>query len=364
METYTAIAQTIRQIEDEDFAAVDISFMFGMDLVRTLFPLNRIHASHDRSYFGMLKYQNIIRNENSRYLDNVSYRRFWQELQKGGKTPLPALIMNTACTNGKRGIFCSVNTDEFHTIFPYAMNLSDQKDHLGNDASIPFYQAVSTTNRFPVLSPVAKIKGMGHFIDAGAIDNSGILGCWDLYLYLYDRGVLKNKTIVFVDIDNSKATYAEHLLETFCKSHAEDAYILDEHEKTSLGANLETGLNLNKIPGYLDDFMANYTAKKKHLNYKKIVLPHKISIEDIEAVIDGEILDTRNGKFREKLIAYLKIHNANISKHIKEKTWSFTNWECYEPVLCRQLSRSNMQYFDRIRSSRYTKVQEVYPFLK
>ena len=359
-----AIANTISEIQDEDFASVDISLMFGLDLFRALYPLNQFHSSHDRSYFGMLKYQNIIRHENSNFLDNVSYRRFWQELQKGGKSPLPALIMNTASTNGRRGIFCSINTDEFHTIFPYAMNLSDQKDHLGNDASIPFYQAVSTTNRFPVFSPVAKIKGMGHFIDAGAIDNSGILGCWDLYLYLYDRGVLKNKTVVFIDIDNSKSTYAEHLLETFCRTHKELAYILDEHEKTSLGANLETGLNLNKIPGYLDDFMTNYTAKKKHLNYKKIVLPHKISIEDIESVIDGEILDTRNGKFREILIDYLKKHNANIKNHIREKTGSMDSWECYEPVLCRQLSRSNIEYFNRIRSSRYTKIKDVYPFLR
>ncbi|MCH2225750.1 MAG: hypothetical protein MK066_13350, partial [Crocinitomicaceae bacterium] len=62
---------------------------------------------------------------------------------------------------------------------------------MGNEASIPFYQAVSTTNRFPIFSPVAKIKGAGHFIDAGAIDNSGILGCWDMYLFLRDRGVLE-----------------------------------------------------------------------------------------------------------------------------------------------------------------------------
>lgn len=358
------MSRTIRRIQDENYASVDISMLFGVDLIRTIYPLNQINASHDRSYYAMLKYQRAIRDDKSKFLDNVSYRRYWQELQKDGKTPLPALIMNTAATSGKRGIFCTINTDEFHSIFPYSINLSDQIDHLGNDASIPFYQAVSTTNRFPVFSPVVKIKGKGHFIDAGAIDNSGILGCWDLYLYLYDRNVLKGKTVVFIDIDNSKASYAEHVLETFCNSHKTHSYILDEHEKMSLAANLETGLSLNKIPGYLDDFMTNYTAKKRHLNYKKIVLPHKISIEDIEAVIDGEIVDTQNGVFRKKLIAYLDEHNAEIGRQIREKWRVFDNWQCYEPVLCRQMSRSNIRYFERIISSRLTKMWDIYPFLK
>lgn len=359
-----AIERTISQIQDEDFAAGDISLMFGVDLIRAIYPLNQLHSSHDRSYYGMIKYQNLVSDSETNYLDKKSYRSFWKKLQTNGKPSLPAMIMNTASTNGRRGIFCSINTDEFHEIFPYAMNLSDLKDPYGNDASVPFYQAVSTTNRFPVFSPIAKIKGKGHFTDAGAIDNSGILGCWDLYLYLYGRNVLSGKTVVFIDISNSKSTYAEHVLETFCKENPELEFSLDEHEKTSYGANLQTGLNLNKIPGYLNEFMTNYTAKSTHLNYKRIVLPHKISIDDIEAVIDGGILDVKNGKFREKLIDYLKKHNAKINNHIGEKTGVFTNWKCYEPVLCRQLSRSNIEFFNRIRSIRYTKMQEIYPFLK
>jgi hypothetical protein len=359
-----AIAQTIRKIEDEDFASSDISLMFGLDLIRGLYPLNKLHVSHDRSYYGMMNYQKIVSPTDTKALDVTSYRHFWKQLQKKGKLPLPAMIMNTASTNGKRGIFCSINTNEFHTIFPYAINLCDLRDDDGNDASVPFYQAVSTTNRFPVFSPIAKIKGKGHFTDAGAIDNSGILGCWDLYLYLYGRGVLDEKVVVFVDISNSKSIYAEHLLQMFCEENPKLKYVLDEHEKTSFGANLQTGLNLNKIPGYLNEFLTNYTVNRKHLNYKRIVLPHKISIEDIEAVIDGDILDMKNGIFREKLIDFLTTHNTRINNHLQEKTGVFDKWECYEPVLCRQLSHSNIEFFDRILTSPFSKMQDVYPYLK
>lgn len=232
----------------------------------------------------------------------------------------------------------------------------------GKDGTVSFMQAVSTTNRFPIFSPVAKIKGSGHFIDAGAIDNSGILGCWDLYLYLFDRGALKGKTIVFVDIDNSKSGYAELLFDQFLKETKRDDYLIDENEKSGLGANLQTGLSLNKIPGYLNDFLCNYTSKQDFMEFKRIVLPHKVSISDIEGIIDGCVINFPGGDFREELISFLDKHNAQIIKSTEGKKGFFEDWECYEPVLSRQLSLSNITYFDRIISSKYTRMGEVVSF--
>lgn len=351
------------EIKYDNYASVDISMLFGLDLARIFYPLNKISPSNDRSYYGMLMYQRNLGEKGKKMLETTSYRRYWKELGKTNQ-PLPALIMNTASTNGKRGIFCSINTPMFDSIFPYAQNLSDLKMTNGKDGSVSFLQAVSTTNRFPIFSPVAKIKGSGHFIDAGAIDNSGILGCWDLYLFLFDRKVLKNKIIVFVDIDNSKSGYAEALLDQFLsESHRHD-YLIDENEKSSIGANLQTGLSLNKIPGYLNDFLCNYTSKQKHLEYKRIVLPHKVSIADIESVIDGAFLNFPGGTFREDLEKFLDKHNAQISSFTEGKKGFFEDWDCYEPVLSRQLSASNITYFDRILSSNFTKIGEVNAFFR
>jgi hypothetical protein len=272
--------------------------------------------------------------------------------------------MNTASTSGKRGIFCSINAEMFDSIFPYSQNLSDLKMENGKDGSISFMQAVSTTNRFPIFSPIAKIKGSGHFVDAGAIDNSGILGCWDLYLYLFDRGILKDKTIVFVDIDNSKSGYAEMLLDQFLEETHRTDFLIDENEKSSISANIQTGLSLNKIPGYLNDFLCNYTSKQDHLEYKRIVLPHKVSISDIESVIDGAFCNFPDGDFRQKLIAFLDEHNAQILKSTEGKKGFFEDWDCYEPVLSRQLSASNITYFDRIIKSNLTKIGEVKSFFE
>ncbi|MFK7786757.1 MAG: hypothetical protein AB8B56_16680 [Crocinitomicaceae bacterium] len=355
------MSEVIHKIRYDNYASVDISLLFGVDMARVFYPFNQLSPSKDRSYYGMLKYQRNMKEDGSRSLKATSYRKYWKELQTEER-PLPALIMNTASTNGKRGIFCSINTSKFDSIFPYAQNLSDLKMEDGRPGSVSFLQAVSTTNRFPVFSPVAKIKGSGHFIDAGAIDNSGILGCWDLYLYLFDRGVLKGKTIVFVDIDNSKSSYAELLFDQFLKETKRNDYLIDENEKSSIGANLQTGLSLNKIPGYLNDFLCNYSSKQDHIEFERIMLPHKISIADIEQIIDGKVLNFPNGNFREELIAFLYEHNSKIIRSTEGKKGFFEDWDCYEPVLSRQLSSSNITYFDRIVKSKLTQIDRVTPY--
>ncbi|NVK63255.1 MAG: hypothetical protein HWE22_01660 [Flavobacteriales bacterium] len=351
----------ISTVRNDNYASVDISLLFGLDLARIFYPFNQLSSSSDRSYFGMKKYQENMKAKGTLSLQDLTYRKYWETLSTENR-PLPALIMNTAATNGRRGIFCSINTPAFDSIFPYAQNLSDLTMENGKDGSISFLQAVSTTNRFPIFSPVAKIKGSGHFIDAGAIDNSGILGCWDMFLYLNDLKLLKGKTIVFLDIDNSKSGYAELLFEEFLESTGRKDFFIDENEKSSIGANLQTGLSLNKIPGYLDDFLCNYTSKYDHLNYNRIVLPHKISIADVEQVIDGKFCDLPQGNFRAELMAFLDKHNTQILKKTEGKKGFFQDWDSYEPVLSRQLSGSNLNYYDHIISSDLTMIEELSTF--
>lgn len=353
----------IDRIAGDNYASVDVSMLFGVDLARLFYPLNQLPSSNDRAYYGMLKYHRNLGGKNKNIIETTSFRRYWEELETKDQR-LPALIMNSASTSGRRGIFCSINTPHFDSIFPYSKNLADIKMDNKKDGSVPFFQAVSTTDRFPIFSPVAKIKGSGHFIDAGAIDNSGILGCWDMYLYLFDRHVLKDKVIVFIDIDNSKSGYAETLLEQFLlETHRED-YLIDENEKSSISANFQTGFSLKKIPGYLNDFLSIYASKQKHLEYRRILLPHKVSIADIENVIDGKFLNFTGGSFREDLEKFLVRHNNQILKSTERKKGFFQDWECYEPVLSRQLSASNIRYFKRIMSSKFTRIGEVNTFFK
>ena len=141
-------------------------------------------------------------------LSEVPYRAYWADAfrkeDNGAQKYFPSLIMNTAGVRANRGILWSVkDSNTFNTIFPNADNLADL--YFNEDKTLPYYQAVSMTNRFPGLSPAAKIKGYGHYMDAGVIDNSGLLSNLDVYNYLKTKDALfANKKVIFIDIINSK----------------------------------------------------------------------------------------------------------------------------------------------------------------
>lgn len=351
------IESTIAKIENDNFASVDISMVMGLDFVRTIFPLNRFSSASDRSYYAMLRYQNHIQNNHKNLkLGKETFRKYWKRLETKGKVKLPVLIMNTASTSGRRGIFCTLESTSFSEIFPYAKDLGEFKESGGRKSSVSFYQAVSTTNRFPIFSPVAKIKGSGHYIDAGAIDNSGILGCFDLFLYFDQKRKFSNKKVVFVDINNSKTAYAEHLLADFVMKNPSLLMAIDESEKSSIAANIQTGFNLSKIPGYLRDFMKKYEKYKTNVDFKQVFLPFKIGIKDIENVIDAKL---ECGPFYNALEKYLNKHNNTLKTETEYYKGFFSKWNYYDPVLSNSLSKSNIAYFNKMRSSSLNGINNI-----
>ncbi|QNJ99019.1 hypothetical protein [Constantimarinum furrinae] len=337
------IQQKIDHLSKQNYTSVDLTLTFGLDTYRKLWPFSQRIGLKDRPYYAMLKYQNNIEKKQSKTLSTVSFRDYWKSaFTKHGY--FPSLIMNTAGIKGNRGILWSVKQDDFDAIFPYAENLAD----LDNDKTIPFYQAVSTTNRFPVFSPAAKIPGYGHFIDAGAIDNSGLLGCLDLHNYLLrDQAILGNKQIAYIEIINSKGLYVNYLIEKFKKENEITHIVKNENETDNLVADLKTGLNLDKIPGYLSDYMSNWeNTQEGRLRYFKIFMPHKVTLGDVESYFNGTLVDET---IKQKLIRFLAEEN-NIILSITEKPDKnfFDPWEYYEPTLSRHLSQSSLRYIKDI----------------
>ena len=337
------IQSKIDTLARQNYTSLDLTLTFGLDSYRKLWPFSQRIGLRDRPYYAMLKYQNTIENIKSEKLSVISFRDYWRDafIKEGY---FPSLIMNTAATNGNRGILWSVKQKNFNEVFPYSENLAD----LSNNKTLPYYQAVSTTNRFPMLSPAAKIPGYGHYIDAGAIDNSGLLGCLDLHNYLLrDQRVLGDKQIAYIEIINSKSLYINYLIEKFKR----DKNILHigkyENESDNIVVDLETGLNLDKIPGYLSDYLTNWEhSSNGQLRYFKIFMPHKVTMEDIIDFLDGEISDKN---IEEELVEFLDIENTIILTLTEkpDKTF-FDPWEFYEPTLSRHLSKSSLRYIKAI----------------
>lgn len=336
---FETIQDRIDEITYKNYTSIDISSTFGLDFIRKWRPLNNGNWLRDRSYFKMREYRRSIELTSDRDLGDTSYRDYWNSAYSRNGY-YPTLIMNTAGTTGSRGILWSVKTDSFSTIFPFAVNLAD----LSSQKTIPFYEAVSMTNRFPVLSPAAKVKGYGHYIDAGAIDNSGILGCLDLHLYLLrNYNVLRNKKVTYIEIINSKGLYAYCVLQKFMEEEKIDHIFIDEVEKSNLGADLQSGISLDKIPGYLGDFMGNWErAPGENVRYYKLFLPHKIEVKDIEKILDGAI---ENPSLKDTLASFLKKQNRIILNKTDDDDKKFIEpWKYYEPTLSRHLSKSSVAY--------------------
>ncbi|MDY8138079.1 patatin-like phospholipase family protein [Aquimarina sp. 2201CG5-10] len=347
-----AIKEKINKIALKNYASADLSFALGMDFYRKLWPFTYKTPLQDRSYYSMIKYQNLIEGKTNASLSNVPYRTYWgKAFNKTGY--FPSLIMNTSGIRVNRGILWSVkhNKGDFEKIFPYSENLADL--YSNKDKTLPFYQAVSTTNRFPVFSPAAKIEGYGHYMDAGAIDNSGLLGNLDVYNHLREKDLLfNNKNIVFVEIINGKELYVDYVLSQISESEF-DRNNKDEYEKDNIAVNIKTGLDYNKIPRYLGDFFKNWAGKDKtttiapfgKIHHIRIYLPHKITTDDIEAHMVGAYEKDDLEKLQKKLDTY----NKQILDVTKTDQTSFLKaWEYYEPTLSRHMNVTSYEYFKKM----------------
>ncbi len=340
---FEKIQQKIDTLSRQNYTSIDLTFTFGVDSFRKIWPFNQKYSLRDRPYYAMRKYQNHIEDKTSKILYDTSFRDYWkQTFQKTGY--FPSLIMNTASTKGSRGILWSVKPNDFNAIFPFAENLAE----LNGGKTLPYYQAVSTTNRFPVFSPAAKIPGYGHYIDAGAIDNSGLLGCLDLHNYLLrNASFLNEKKIAYIEIINSKSLYTNYLVEKFKEENNIEHITKNEVETDNIVADLQTGLNLDKIPGYLSDYLANWEASQPDkIQYFQLFMPHKVSVDDVEGYLNGEIADE---EIIQKLSNFLAGENNQILTLTEKPDKSFFDpWEFYEPTLSRHLSKSSLAYVKAI----------------
>ncbi len=337
----TLINKRLKEVAEGNFVSPDIVFTMGIDAWRRIWPFNKRFFVRDRSYYSMVKYQNSIENtpENNK-LSKIPFRSYI----KHKASVFPSLIMNSSSTKGKRGILWSIKQDNFGAVFPFAENLADISNGESKLQTLPFYQALSTTNRFPVLSPAAKIKGYGHYIDAGAIDNSGLLGCLDVYNYLLngvpEKKVLEGKKIVFIEILNGKSLYIAKVLKEINAKHM----YIDEEENDNIIVDIKAGLNLDKIPGYLAAFFKNKASVDASLfEFKQLYMPFKISRDDIEKHLGGELDDV----YFEKIKTEIDKNNAEIDNITKDAHCSWIkSWDTYDPVLSRHLSKSTIRYMD------------------
>lgn len=316
--------KAIYKIGTSNVLSNELVYLFGKDWIREYIPIT--YKGRDRSFKSMQDHAKHTRM-GDRY-NTLAYSDYWNELLKKRKGKYPILIMNTTSTIGRQGVASTVKFKE--NTFPAADNLSDFMDQCG-DCDLTYFGAVSTTNRFPLFSPSAEIRGKGTYVDGGYFENSGMLSTLEIYETLVEEtGDYRSKIQpVFVNIINSQDYYVAN------KVIKDWGFKKVSQAKTGeLAAILTTVISIDKLPRYVFD-----KIEKKGFVVEPIMMPHKLSYERVKAVLRGDVDDPV------RLMKLIKKHNDTIRWVLEDyPAYKLKQWGVVEPPLARVLSEPAVRY--------------------
>ncbi|WP_298420083.1 hypothetical protein [uncultured Kordia sp.] len=323
--------EAIQKIGTENILSMDLTHVFGRDwLNHILIPFKDLKGK-DRSTGAMRIYANYANpNFTKEKFNSASYRQYWFDMyMKRGKR-FPILISNTTDIKGRQGMAVSIKTKN-DTVSDILYAGASDILKLSDTTTLSFYNAASTTNRFPLISPAATIKGKGQYNDGGIYENSGLLSAYKLYEAI-DKvdSTAKEKTSVFINIVNDKSAYIKSQINT----------IMIDCKGTKINISNEVSAIFNSVaatemfPNYIKDKLTLLdTLEKEHVSFKSIYLPHRFDFEDVKAIYGDEI---KTLDCVDNIYAIIKANNDEIRNLVKEQK-SITN-AIIEPEMSRVMA--------------------------
>ncbi len=301
-----------RKIQDTlatDFIARDIAWLLGWDLIREFFSYGHIHE--DRAKRSLKRYSRIL--DDSEMLSKT-YCGYWKNIQ--GKGYFPMLITNTWGTNHFQGLAVSVKFSDFQSTFPGSVDiLSSLKEE---NTSLNYLEALSTCNRFPMISPAAKIENHGTFVDGGYFENSGMLSQYKLYTYLRSNddwdSIFRGRKVVFIQIMNGTSSYLNDQIALDSLSDL----VFQTQTHSEVGAIITGKVELESNAFLANKLILNL-AKDSNVCYVPIALPFPVTEEKLKSFTKAEALN------RGALCKYVDYNNAIGSiRGSKSSLWETT----------------------------------------
>jgi len=315
--------EKICEISEANMLSRDISWVLGFDLLRELIPGMRF-CHPDRAGKSMEKYASLIGDQE---ILHTGYQEYWAELFD--KQYYPIQVVNSAGTNGRRGISCSVSMKDFHQVFPNADNLCD----LPEQRTLTYSEAVSCSHRFPIFSPAAKVEGKGHYVDGGYYENSGMLSLLDLYWFLNADSDWRKKfegwDVVFLQIRNDANAYLRSQV------NIDTIHIQKIDESSEIKAILSTIGSITHLPLYIENRLRD--LKQKHIRFATIDLPYRLTDKKLSSLLRAQEIDS------------LGLHTTN--RKIDSALVGTSKWHTIEPPLARYLSKPAVRYMELILSN-------------
>ncbi|MEL6558783.1 MAG: hypothetical protein AAFQ94_11405 [Bacteroidota bacterium] len=360
-----------------DHLSVDFTYLLGKDLLKEFIPRKEGYNGSDRSAKSMEFYSWIVGVDGkprksyddwlqkqfakitgrTRVKERMSFRnRYCHIFKQTGY--FPAIFINSYAISGSQGVALSIT----------GSNQNRQSINLLNEPKqISYFGALSTTNRFPVFSPTAKIEGKGNFLDGGYLDNSGLTSTLGFKKHLLsqkgnssensdliDSLGLSDQNIRQVIVNSGKVDYIKSLFDD-CILYENGIEVEQVGEVSSIVNGI---VGLDKMPWHQEGVVG--------ADALRIFLPHLISYEDVMSVYKGKpmidpayIIKTIQ-ESNKKVIAAIEEYNQNTPV---DKQYNLERWGIVQPALARLNSEPEVIY--QIAMVRYhSEVQEVIKSIK
>ncbi|MEM6717847.1 MAG: hypothetical protein AAF611_00895 [Bacteroidota bacterium] len=283
---------TIRKISTENILSMDITHLLGRDLILHLFAPGKWLRGKDRSTQAMYTYAKYADSTLTKSeFDATSFRQQWYNMyskRKKQNKRYPIFISNTTNIIGRQGMAVSIRVKDSCARDQLYLGADDILD-LNHGKTLSFYNAVSTTNRFPLISPAATIEGKGQYNDGGIYENSGLLSAYKLYKAINELNPeAKKKKTYFINIVNQKTAYIKFKMDSLMQK-CNDTIINKSNE---ISAIINSVAATEMLPSYIKDKLELLDKKNPNIDFESIYLPHKFNMEDIRAVYGPKIKDT------------------------------------------------------------------------
>lgn len=308
-----------KKIRHSNILSIELSWLFGIDFFRDyVFPF--VKLGEGRAKRSTRFYSEAFGHKE--LSSDITFQEVQSSLYK--KSYFPNIIINSSSTKESYGVASAIFSDK---PFPGAINILELK----NNKSISFLDAVSTCNRFPLISPAAHIESKGQFLDGGYFENSGILSLYSFYLQLkrnFPHDSILNNDIKIVSVRNSKMSYLQSLLintQTSLEEINNSKLQNTPHDK-DLSAIIKGGVNVERIPNVFKSILTN--DPDLSFEFLNIDLPYYISTDQIPHLLGGKVepellvkVENIVTKSNEEIISIL----GNPNNSYKLKDWGVVN---------------------------------------
>lgn len=325
----------ISEIGSANMLSTDIFGWMFKDFWREALPGRFFEfKGSDRANLSMAMYSRMI-HESDQALE-IPMRQYWRNTyDKHGY--FPAVIFNTTPTTSNYGVACSVKGMSF----PIAIDILEfDKDKNNKFQSISFFGAASTTNRFPIFSPTARISGKGHFVDGGYFENSGLLNAKYFYEEINSDPSVTLKNVAAINIINDKGLYIMEKL----KSKGITEFKSPEKHEGEFMSILNGIVALERLPRYMREVLSD----DEDIELITLQMPYYFDIEDVKSVFQVESFLEEDIK---KLKPIIQANNQEIKNALKahkndknQPIYDYENWKLVEPPLGRLMSRPAVEY--------------------